>query len=183
MAELHIVGEISGGHSFNGQSFFCVYEIVTGVQWSHVEGRVQGSTHIMENSYDGISWNLPIDVHYCFQSIQGWPKISLQVWSLDGFGRKDLAGYGTCFVPMPSAEEQEIDIPTWKPSYWYPNGLVRLYQQVRQMVMGGNPVLRDDSLVHTNDARFKLHTVAGGNVTLKLTVISRRTAALGLRYA
>lgn len=207
MAEIHIVGEISGGYNFSGHSFFCVFEVVHGVQWRHVEGRPRGSTHVMENHHDGVVWSFPIDVHYAAQSIQGWPKIAIQVWALDEYGRKDLAGYGTCYVPLPGAvggtyashtasssaaatnspyydgDETVLEVATWKPSYWHPNGFVRLYQQVRQMVMGGNPVLRDDSLVHTNDGRYKLHTIAGGTVTLRLNVVVRRGAALGLKFS
>lgn len=182
MAELHIIGEVVGGTNFAGHSFFCVFELVHGGQWSHLEGRTRGSTHIMENHIDGVVWCFPIDVHYVAQSVQGWPKISMQVWSIDPYGRKDLAGYGTCYVPLPSPREELVEVSTWKPSFWHPNGMVRLYQQVRQVVMGGNPVLRDDTLVHTNDARYKLHTIAGGTVTLRLNVTVRKGAAIGLKF-
>jgi B9 domain-containing protein 2 len=137
----------------------------------------------MKNSEDGAVWSFPIDMHFVLQSMQGWPKLSLQVWSIDEFGRKDLAGYGMCYIPLPCHDPQTIEVQTWKPSYWHPNGLVRLYQQVRQLFMGGNPVLRDDSVAHTNDARYKLHTISGGVVTLRLHVISRRAGALGLRFS
>ena len=133
--------------------------------------------------------------------------MAIQVWSVDEYGRKDLAGYGTCFVPLPhgsrggnansnnatvttvcgfggggDGSEHIIEVPTWKPSYWHSNGAARFLQQVRQMVMGGNPVLRDDSLIHTNDMRYKLHTIAGGTVQLRLSVVSRRMAALGIKF-
>lgn len=181
-AELHIVGEISGAANFSGDSFFCTYEVVVGSQWTHVEGGTKGTTHVMENSHDGIAWSHPIDIHYWLRSVQGWPKLALQVWSVDAYGRKDLAGYGTCFIPLPSPAEHTLEVATWRPSYWHPSGIVRLYQQLRQMVMGGNPVLKDDSLIHSNESRFRLHTISGGIVTVKLNVMSRNTAALGLRF-
>lgn len=208
MAELHVVGEITGGVNFKGYSFFCTFEVIHGPMWAPVEGSMRGSTHIMLDAHDGVVWNFPVDIHLCTQSIQGWPKIAIQVWAVDAYGRKDLAGYGTCFVPLPQSSrgnsggntnnasvttscgfggssdgsEHIIEIPTWKPSYWHSNGAVRLYQQVRQIVMGGNPVLRDDSIIHTNDMRYKLHTVAGGTVQLRLSVVSRRMAALGIKF-
>ncbi len=35
-------------------------------------------------------WAHPIDVHYSTKGIQGWPKIKLQVWHQDMFGRNEL---------------------------------------------------------------------------------------------
>lgn len=185
MAELHIIGELTGGINFNGHQFFCTFEVVHGTQWSPLAGNMQGSTHIMRNAHDGVIWSFPLDIHLSTQAVQGWPKIALQVWSVDEYGRKDLAGYGTCFLPLPSRSgtvEQTIEVPTWKPSYWHSNGFVRLYQQIRQKVMGGNPVLRDDALIHSNDSRFKLHTISAGVVQLRLMVVSRRMAALGIKF-
>lgn len=182
-AELYVIGEISGAHSFSGDSFFCTFEIITGTQWTHVEGANKGSTHVMQNSHDGVAWSYPIDAHFGMQAVQGWPRIALQVWSVDRYGRKDLAGYGTCFVPMPSHEETTVEVATWKPTYWHSNGFMRVMQQVRQMVMGGNPVLKDDNLIHSNESRCKLHTASGGTVVLKLSVLARNTASLGLKFS
>jgi B9 domain-containing protein 2 len=184
MAELHIVGEISGGRGFGGHSFFCTYEIVAGTQWAVISGATSGTSHVMANSHEGIVWSFPLDCHFAFQSAQGWPRISLQIWSVDEYGRKDLAGYGVTFVPspVPDRRPQTVTISTWKPTYWHSSVWMRLYQQMRQSVMGGNPVLRDDSLVHSNDNRYKLVTTTGGDVTLSMTIVTRNAAAVGLRF-
>lgn len=226
-AELHIVGEVTGATNFKGHSFIISYEIVTGTQWKHLEGTEKGTSHVMENtpfSNDGLlgsssgggggefAWSLPIDVHYRLSSVQGWPKISVQVWSVDEYGRKDLAGYGVAFLPMPGQSTSsnisssqtsyngtagttrsaagtasngrgglhKIVIETWKPTYSHGNFATRIYQQVRQMVMGGNPVLRDDSLVYNNDQRYKLHTMSSGHVNLHVSVMMRNARAVGL---
>jgi B9 domain-containing protein 2 len=53
------------------------------------------------SSDDGIQvWNHPIDVHFASASIQGWPRMVVQVWELDEFGRSILSGYG--FVHLPT---------------------------------------------------------------------------------
>lgn len=184
MAELHVLGEIEGGTSFKGKSFFCSYEIIVGSQWMLVEGTSTGSSHVMRHAPDGIIWSFPIDCHFTFTSAQGWPRIALHVWEVDAYGRKDLAGYGVGFVPMPNGDHspQTVVVSTWKPTYWSSWLPVRMFQQLRQNVMGGNPVLRDDSLVHSNDARYKLYTISGGDVTLKLTVVTKNAAIVGLRF-
>lgn len=230
-AELHVVGEISGASNFSGHSFLISYEIVAGTQWKHVEGAERGTSHVMENSpFSTIgllgsssgggggefAWSLPIDVHYRLSSVQGWPKISVQVWSVDEYGRKDLAGYGVAFLPMPGQSvannicssqssyngtvghisssdngagnsttgrgggRHKITIETWKPTPSHGNFASRVYSQVRQMVMGGNPVLRDDSLVYNNDQRYKLHTMSSGHVHANVSVMMRNARAVGL---
>lgn len=183
-AELYVCGSIERGTGFSlRQSYYVSFEAVVGTQWRAVTGSTAGNSHVMEAAHDGVAWSTPVDMHFAFQSVQGWPKIAIRVWSVDGYGRKDMQGYGVAFVPLPTAlEEVEIEIPTWKPTYYQTSGFSRMLSQVRQMVMGGNPVLRDDTLVHTNDNRHKIYTTSGGNVTLRLSVIVRNADAVGLKF-
>ncbi|KAG5477157.1 hypothetical protein GH5_04239 [Leishmania sp. Ghana 2012 LV757] len=183
MSELHIIGEINCGHDFGDSSYFCSYEIITGTQWTAVEGRTSGATHVMRSGSDGIPWSYPIDVHYSFSNVQGWPKIAIQVWQLDDYGCKDIAGYGTAYLPMPGHGEQELSVSTWRPSLWSSSALVRFWQALRLLIMGGYPVLRDNSLIADNEQRFKLHTIATGTVKMSFMVIGRGMKQAGLMYA
>lgn len=46
--------------------------------------------------------------------LQGWPRLLVQVWQLDSFGRNQLRGYG--FVHLPSgAGSFDVEVPTWRP--------------------------------------------------------------------
>lgn len=36
----------------------------------------------------------PIDLHLATQTIQGWPKIHLEVWHHDDYNRQEIYGYG-----------------------------------------------------------------------------------------
>ncbi len=206
-AEIHIVGEITGGSSFDGHSFLITYEVVAGSQWTLIEGADRGTSHVMQNSPNKeIAWSFPIDLHYRLCSVQGWPKISVQVWAVDEYGRKDVAGYGVAYLPMPGGGNnaaldgassnqhnggtgaapgfgtaQVVHIDTWKPTYSHGSGFANLMQQIRQAVMGGNPVLRDDSVVYNNDMRYKLHTMSSGRVTMHFTVMMRNARLVGLK--
>jgi B9 domain-containing protein 2 len=183
-AELFVCGSIVGATGFpTNKSFYVSFETVVGNQWRAVSGTTAGNSHIMQSAHDGVSWGTPVDVHFAFQSVQGWPKISIRVWSIDGYGRKDLEGYGVAFVPMPTKlDEATITVSTWKPAYYSSSGFARAIAGIRQMVMGGNPVLRDDSLVHNNDSRFKLYTTSGGVVQIKLSVIVRNAEEAGIQF-
>lgn len=182
MAELHIIGEITYAEDFGDGSFFCVYELSAGTAWAPIEGNTSGCTHIMESDDNVVPWSFPIDTHFGFSNIQGWPKVCVQVWKIDEYGRKDIAGYGMAYLPMPAMREQTVEILTWKPLYWSPSGLQRFYEKMRLLLMGGNPVLRDTALIHRNDDRFKLHTIGSGSVTLKLTLISRGMKKSGMVF-
>ena len=52
-------------------------------------------------------WSHPIDIHFASASIQGWPRLVLQVWELDEYGRSILSGYG--FVHMPTDAGEFVD--------------------------------------------------------------------------
>ncbi|CAN0456027.1 unnamed protein product, partial [Scytosiphon promiscuus] len=60
-------------------------------------------------------WNHPIDLHYTTKSIQGWPRLMLQVWQLDTHGRNVLRGYGFRHLPS-SPGFSEVSVPCWRPS-------------------------------------------------------------------
>lgn len=184
MAELHIIGDISSGLDFGGGRFFCGFEIIGGSGWNAVEGTTSGCTHIMSSSSedDEIPWNFPIDAHFSFTNVQGWPKLSVQVWKLDEYGRKDIAGYGMAYLPMPASGEQKVEILTWKPLYWSPNFFSRLTEYLRNLLMGASPVLRDNALIHRNDERFKLHTIGAGKVIVSFRLLCRGMRKIGLVY-
>ena len=56
----------------------------------------------------------PIDVHYAVKGIDGWPRLRLEVYGVDSYGRVELAGYGCCIVPT-SAGTHELRCRTWRP--------------------------------------------------------------------
>ena len=55
-----------------------------------------------------------LSVFYFSSGLQGWPKLSVEVWSQDWAGRHQLAGYGFCHVPT-SPGDHKIEIATWQP--------------------------------------------------------------------
>ena len=48
------------------------------------------------------------------QALDGWPKVCVQVWTVDEQGNTDISGYG--FANLPAAPGMyEIECPTWVP--------------------------------------------------------------------
>ena len=56
----------------------------------------------------------PIDVHYAVKGIDGWPRLRIEVYGVDVYGRVELVGYGCCIVPT-SAGAHELRCATWRP--------------------------------------------------------------------
>ena len=183
-AELFVCGSIDSGKGFpGGKSYYVSFETVVGNQWRPVTGTTAGNSHVMKATFDGVAWSTPIDVQFAFQSVQGWPKLSLRVWSIDGHGRKNMEGYGVAFVPMPTKlEEVSIEVATWKPAFYSSSMLSNIGAALRDLLIGGNPVLRNDTLVHNNDNRYKLYTTSSGVVTIRLSVIVRNAEEAGIHF-
>ncbi|XP_069677122.1 B9 domain-containing protein 2-like isoform X2 [Periplaneta americana] len=115
MAEVHIIGQIIGASKFPNQSLFCKWGIHAGGGWKVISGLKEGQTHVDNPEYEVFSyWCHPIDIHFATKGIQGWPKLHLQVYHQDQFGRSEIYGYGFCHVPTASGNHI-LDCVTWRP--------------------------------------------------------------------
>lgn len=107
-----------------------------------------------------------------FTISSGWPKLHLQVWNQDSFGRCQLYGYGYCHVPS-SPGQHRLQCVTWRPvGTWQ--------EQLAQMFVGGGPQLRSPDLIYSGADRYRLHTEAMGTVELELCVILRHFERYGI---
>lgn len=114
-------------------------------------------------------WNIS-SISFCF--IPGWPKLHLQVWHQDSFGRCELYGYGYCHVPS-SPGQHRLQCVTWRPvGSWQ--------DQLAQMFVGGGPQLRSPDLIYSGVDRYRLHTETMGQVELELSIILRHFDRYGV---
>jgi B9 domain-containing protein 2 len=76
-----------------------------GKAWSLLAGDETSQTQYSAASNDGVYiWNHPIDVHFATASMQGWPRIIIQLFELDEYGRSILSGYGFTHLPTNPGE-------------------------------------------------------------------------------
>lgn len=100
--EVHFIGEIVGGLGFGrGSAISCLWKIEWGVSWKILEGKSEGQTQYSSSPLDEplSVWNHPVDVHMACSAIEGWPRITMEVWKLDDYGRTSLEGYGFTHLP------------------------------------------------------------------------------------
>lgn len=100
---MHIIGEILGASDFSHSNLFCKYEFLAGHEgrevpngWTQLDGTFSGQTQ--ESLAEGfqnelVVWNHPIDVYYSTTTLSGWPKIVIQVWHEDMYGRHELCKF------------------------------------------------------------------------------------------
>ncbi|XP_016332772.1 B9 domain-containing protein 2-like isoform X1 [Sinocyclocheilus anshuiensis] len=173
MAELHIIGQIIGATGFPQNSLFCKWGVHAGGAWRLLSGLKEGQTQVdMPQTGDMAYWRHPIDLHYTTKGLQGWPRLHLQVWHQDSFGRCQLYGYGYIHVPS-SPGQHHLQCVTWRP-------LGSWQDQLAEMFVGGGPQLRSPDLIYSGADRYRLHTVGMGTVELELCVILRHFDRYGV---
>ncbi|XP_077192705.1 B9 domain-containing protein 2 [Paroedura picta] len=173
MAEVHVIGQIVGASGFPSSSLFCKWGIHTGGAWKLLSGLREGQTQVDHPQLDDVAyWSHPIDVHFATKGLQGWPKLHVQVWHQDSFGRCELYGYGFCHVPS-SPGFHHMDCVTWRP-------LGSWQEQISQRFVGGGPQLLNSDLIYTGGDRYRLQTSAMGTVHLQLAVLLRNFDRYGV---
>eukprot|EP00035_Acanthoeca_spectabilis_P020457 m.433016 g.433016 ORF g.433016 m.433016 type:complete len:179 (+) comp17518_c0_seq1:220-756(+) len=173
MAQLHVIGELVGGKDFPSCDLFCKFGLVTGPDWRLLEGHESGQTQVDHPTMSNMAqWSHPIDVHYATKGVQGWPKIHLEVWHHDTFGRSEIYGYGFCHVPT-TPGMHTVDVATWRP-------VGNVFQQAQSYFVGGGLQLRAPELVYTGVDRPRLQTEAMGTVVLELGVITHNFENYGV---
>lgn len=90
MGEVFFHGQILGAKGFPSHSLFCTYKILTGHNFSHIEGAEEGQTQVDIAQEDRVIWAHPLDIHFSTPTLVGWPKIAFQVFLQDFFGRIDF---------------------------------------------------------------------------------------------
>ena len=170
--EVHFIGEIVGGFNF-GSGVACKFHVQAGKHWTLLEGEDAGQTHVVHASgVDDLgAWNHPIDLHYTTKSIQGWPRIMVEIWQLDEHGRNILQGYGFGHLPSTCGTAQV------KISCWRPVGSMR--DEIASYFLGVNPELSSTEVLFNKawEQRCRLVTIPSGDVIIQLTMLARNFGA------
>lgn len=89
--KVNIVGEILGATDFDKPKLLCKYNFLTGNdKWAKLDGAFNGQTQLSQTDETLVLWNHPIDLHYATTTLSGWPKLVVEVWQEDEYGRNEL---------------------------------------------------------------------------------------------
>lgn len=137
-------------------------------------GRTQVDSPPDEDGTGVAVWAHPFDVHYACDSIRGWPKLRVEAWHQDEYGRAQLAGYGFCHVPC-AAGQFDVDIRTWRPQ-------LSLWESIKARFIGGSPELVNESVVSSPMDRFCLRTETMGTVHVSFSIVFRGFSENGVSW-
>ncbi|CAD6190787.1 unnamed protein product [Caenorhabditis auriculariae] len=114
MAELFISGQIESADGFGDNRVSCRWQLQMGGGWRVVQGETEGQTQTdLPSVYEEAFFGHPIDLHLATNTIQGWPRLTLQMWHHDHYSRQDIAGYGTVFLPTTSGSHEVRKSEKW----------------------------------------------------------------------
>uniref|UniRef100_A0A1I8BAU8 B9 domain-containing protein 2 n=1 Tax=Meloidogyne hapla TaxID=6305 RepID=A0A1I8BAU8_MELHA len=94
----------------------------------HIIGQIESAFGFGDNRL-ACRWSL-----HC-----GWPRILIEVWHYDKYGRHSIYGYGNCFVPSSPGEHQVLC------HCWRPKGNFR--EELTRSFIGGGLQLRSANIL------------------------------------
>ena len=205
MAELHVIGQLCSASGFSHSALFCKFGLHTGGAWKVLSGLKEGQTQVDSPGVGEVAYfSHPIDLHFATRGLQGWPKLWVQVYHQDSFGRfedrvsltimlrfyklrNELVGYG--FTHLPSTpglhnievrpEHLQLTSSLWPQVVtWKPSG--NLTDTISQHFLGGSHQLKNPELVFSSTERYRLTTVTSGTVRASLNIVTRNFDRFGI---
>lgn len=172
MAELHIIGQIASAKDFEQLRLLCKWSFHAGTGWKILNGNHEGQTQECCDFYTNEPvWDHPLDLHYGTTSLQGSPKLLLQLFSRDNYNRIIFLAYGVCSVPLTTGFH-ELECHTWKP-------IGNWQDRLKDKFLGLTLQLKTPSILVNTQDRFELLTESMGTVRINLQILSRNFEKFG----
>eukprot|EP00040_Diaphanoeca_grandis_P017208 m.89457 g.89457 ORF g.89457 m.89457 type:complete len:332 (-) comp26298_c0_seq1:103-1098(-) len=171
--------------TFNGQietadfqfhdNLYCTFGFSYGTDWQVIAGIQEGMTQVTRkasSSSDLFTWNFPIDVTFKSTNPFGWPRIYLQVYGLDTFGREVVRGYGSTNLPL-TAGRHALDVSMFVP---LPSSFLKT---LSGYFLGNRAEFIDPKFVTSGIGREVTRVQSQGSVQLSVSVVSKDFARYG----
>lgn len=175
--QMYITGEIESaavgccGTSF--QQLYCSYKLRFSRQnWWLLAGSGSGETFSANLFSTGVSpvctWNHPLEAHFVAVSLNGWPRLEVCVRGQDAYGRNQLVGYGSVFIPTKPGTH-ELILQCWRPLECDSSD-----RSLRQTLLGETPDFLESqmgNISQPNRSRPHIRAENSVEVLLRLNII------------
>ncbi len=99
---------------FNYSNYFR-WRIEYGSTMERLGGDEMGQTQVAHGQFhvdEPVTFNHPLDLHFAEVGLQGWgaPRICIQCFKFDEFGRRMLVGYGFASLPTTSGFYNDMQV-------------------------------------------------------------------------
>lgn len=133
--------------------------------WKFIEGESEGQTATDTNKIDNKSFFAhPIDLHLATRGIQGWPKLTIEIFSVNALKNFYPVGSGFCYIPTKPGLHR-IKIATWRIAS------ETVLDSIREKFFTGGFTIVKKDLIHTGIERYKISTISAGIVEVELSVV------------
>ena len=187
--ELHIIGELVSATGIATPNCFAYYRVVTGTDWTCVGGTTTGQTHVdypvtsiiqsmlhtlTHTQYTHtFTFNHPIDLHYYTQSIRDWPRLVIELYTLDNDSNHHVVGYGFCYIPCQNGTH-DLTVHCFRPVGTLREELINMFTPNVPSLISTECVY---SVVKAKDDRPLLSSESVGTVQVRMDVMLRNMNA------
>lgn len=177
---VNCTGQIENADFGPSDDLYCRYAFHMGPDWSIVSGPDSGISQTARKSpfftNQGIVWNFPIDLTFKATNVYGWPRLSLNIYGIDFFGRDVVRGYGSILIPLiPGIYNLEVET-------YVPLGSSILNNWI-SWLLGTPPEFFDSKFVCQGEGRAVTRVQATGTVRVKLNIVTRGLHEVGYSVA
>ncbi|CAJ0580468.1 unnamed protein product, partial [Mesorhabditis spiculigera] len=169
MVEVFVSGQIYSASGFADPKLCVAWRLQLGGGWRVVEGPSEGQTQVdIAKAFSKNYFSYPMDIHLATRTLQDWPRLNFEVWHHDQYGRQEIYGYGSVFLPnLPGMHEVSCN-------FWRPKGSLR--DELKQKFIGGGlQVTNPDHSAETPE-----RMMVNGTLQLKLNIITRHFDRFGI---
>lgn len=120
-----------------------------------------------------IVWNLPFDFRMLSKDVAGWPKLALEIWGPDLFGRSIILAYGLCNIPTETGfQERKVHLFKPKPISEFRGFIGSLFKM--------QPAFKNsEKILCTGEGRNVTRVDSMGCLNIKFQVSKRNTKKFG----
>ena len=165
--QIYIMGRILNACGFDSEELYLKYNIIFGPNFNVVNGETSGETFqskaYEEDNINVVNFDQPLSLNLSCRSINGWPKIFVEVWSNDHEGKNCIVGYGTGFIPVKSGFSK-MTINCWRPSD-------NTSPSFKETFLNNNNEFNDKSAVYSTTEKFGVCAISTGQINIELEII------------
>jgi hypothetical protein len=108
--------------------------------------------------------------------LQGWPKLQVEVYSLNSLKQFYPVGFGFAYLP-PKPGFHKLEIATWKIAP------VNFLDSIKEKFYTGGFTIVKKDLIYSGIERYKISTITSGAVHVDLNLIFRNFQKYNISFA
>lgn len=149
---------------FDSKRIFFKIRIFLGSLWKVIEGDTEGQTATNSNLEKKSIFQHPLDIHYAIRGIAGWPKLTVEVLSVNSLKQFYPVGVGFQYLPHTPGTHR-VKISLWRITS------CSLFDSIKEKFFTGGFTIVKKDLINSGTERYKLSTISSGYVEVELALV------------